>query len=394
MNLSDVIKNVNTFIGDTSNDRISSDDRYSATTEATAWLLEELGNEHMTDRVDIEYIPTVTWYKMDSLTPYLLTAGQLRFKEEKAGREGDFTRIEPRDLSTRYGNKNSYAIERYDDDSYLGIKIPESDAGSYIDLIQLNKNDGLTYTGVNAVSIVGEDNAIRFDMENTGETVSGLTTTTTSIDLSQYEDDGVIVFEFEIPDIDDVTSVSLKFGSDLSTDYYLGTVTQDVNGNPLSVGVNTIKINWSDLTSVGSPDSSDVTKWGFYLNHDAGKAVAEGFKLSDLIIAKTTFLTFKYVFYRVGKNSSGSDIIEFSSDTDIPFFIERYPQYRFAVAHMAASILFRSLQEYSSAGSEESQAKKALKRYRKNFSSEVDSANSSFRPAGVSFRRRRVIRRR
>ena len=82
MNLSDVLKNVNTFIGDYSEDRVTADERYQAATEATAWLLEELGNEHMTDRAEIEFLPTVMWYKMDNLTPYLLTAGQLRFKEE------------------------------------------------------------------------------------------------------------------------------------------------------------------------------------------------------------------------------------------------------------------------------------------------------------------------
>lgn len=394
MDLSDIIKNVNTFIGDSSNDRITAEDRYQAITEATAWLLEELGNEHMTDRAEVEYLPTVTWYKMANLTPYLLTAGQLRFKEEEDhDRYDDFARVEPRDLATIPNTRYAYAIEQYDGDAYLGITVPPQEEADQQDLIEMNVNDGYTYTGVNAENIVGEQHAIKFDMENTGQTSTGLTTTTGSIDISAYFDTGVLIFEIEIPDVTDVTSVSMKFGSDLSTDYYLGTVTQDVNGNPLSDGVNTIKINVTDLTTVGSPDNTAITKWGFYMNHDSAKSLIDGIKLSDLRIADPIYLNFKYIFYRVGKDTNGSDIIEFTATTDVPFFIDRYPQYRFAVAHKAASILFRSLQNYSSAGSEEAQARQSLKRYRKNFSSEVDSANSAFKIAGVRFRGRRFVRR-
>lgn len=394
MNLSDVIKNVNTFIGDTSNDRISADDRYQACTEATAWLLEELGNEHMVDRAEIEYLPSVTWYKMESLTPYLLTAGQLRFKEEEDKDRGDeFQRLEPKDLATVPHSRFAYAIEQYGGDAYLGINIPPSEHTSQIDLIEMNVNDGYTYTGINAIGITGEADAIRFDMENTGVTATGLSTTTESIDISSFSSTGVIIFEVEIPDITDVTSVSIKLGDDLTSNYFLGTVTQDVNGNPLSEGVNTVKIKMTDLSTVGSPSLTSVEAWSFTVNHDAGKAVAEGFRLSDLRIADPIYLNFKYIFYRVGKDSDGVDIIEFTDTTDVPFFMDRYPQYRFAVAHKAASTLFRSMQDYSGAGSEESQAKQSLNRYRKNFSNERDTGSSAFKVAGVKFRNRRFVRR-
>ena len=394
MTLSDIITNVNSFIGDTSEDRVTNAERFQAATEATSWLLEELGNEHMTDRAEIEYLPTVTWYKMDNLTPYLLTAGQLRFKEEgEYKREGDFTRVEPRDLATMPNNRFAYAIEQYNDDTYLGIKIPTTEEGKQNDLIEMNKNDGLTYAGINAINIVEEKDAIRFDMENTGVTASGLSTTTSSIDISDYEGTGVLIFDFEIPDVDDVTSVSIKFGDDLSSDYYLGTVTQDVNGNPLAVGVNTIKVKMSELSTVGTPDNSAITVWSFQVNHDAGKAVAEGFRISDLRIADPIYLNFKYIFYRVGKDTAGTDIIEFSATTDVPFFANRYPQYRFAVAHKAAASLYRSMQDYSSAGTEDSEASKSLRRYRKNFSNERDTGNSAFKLAGVRFRGRTIRRR-
>lgn len=398
MNVSNIITNANTFIGDSSTDRVSASDRYQAVTEATAWLLEELGNEHMVDRAEIEYLPTVTWYKMDNLTPYLLTAGQLRFKHEEPDRL-DFTRIEARDLASMHKNRYAYAIERYNDYSYLGITMPEygdstRDEGCSTDLIAMNSTDGLTYVGTNAVNIYSEVNDIYFDMDNTGVTSTGIETTTDPIDLTNYEGTGVLIFEVEIPDITDVTTVSLKFGDDLSTDYYLGTVTQDVNGNPLIAGVNTIKIKWNELTIVGTPTVSAVTEWRWLVNHLSSKPIVEGFKISDLRIAKPVFLNFKYIFYRVGKDTSGDDITEFSADTDVPFFAERYPQYKFAVAHKAAGILFRSLQQIENARSEDKEARDALARFRKNFSGERDAGSSAFKVAGISFRNRRIIRRR
>lgn len=138
MNVSNIITNTNTFIGDSSTDRVSATDRYQAVTEATAWLLEELGNEHMTDRAEIEFLPTVTWYKMDNLTPYLLTAGQLRFKEAQSDLV-DFTRVEARELENISKDRHAYAIERYNDDSYLGIVMPEKHDLTHKDLVPLDE---------------------------------------------------------------------------------------------------------------------------------------------------------------------------------------------------------------------------------------------------------------
>lgn len=398
MNITDIVKNVNTYISDSSTDRLSADERYQAITEATTWLLEELGNEHMTDRAEIEYLPSVMWYKMDAITPYLLTAGQLRFKEE-AGDRVSITRVEARDLATMPKDRTAYAIERFNGDGYLGINLPYSsnslnDSGCATDIIPFNTNDEYTYTGINATNIQKEAHDVSFDMDAFGQTSTGIETTITGVDLTNYEGLGRLIFEVEIPDIEDVTSVSLRFGTDLSTDYYLGTVDQDINGNALIAGVNTLKIKWTDLTTVGSPTITALTEWRITINHSSGKAITGPFKISDLRIAKPIYLNFKYVFYRVGKSTTGADIIEFTADTDVPFFAERYPQYRYAVAHKAAAVLYRSMVMEEKASDEERQATTALRRFRKNFSGERDMANSAFKVAGVSFRNRRVIRRR
>ncbi len=392
MTLTDILTNINTYIGDSSTDRVSDADRYQAATEATAWLLEELGNEHMVDRAEIEYLPTVTWYKMDNLTPYLLTAGQLRFKEEDDHKE-DFTRVESRDLARMTKNRQAYAIERFNDDSYLGIVIPDTGKYPHLDLVPFALGDNLTYTGVNAENILAEPDAIRFDMTATGVTATGLTTTTSAINISDYVEFGSLIVEIEIPDLTDVTSVTVRFGDNLTTDYYSGTVAQDVNGNTLIEGVNTLKIPWANLIKVGTPDDTAVTAWSVTINHLSSKPAVDNFRISDLRIATPVPLTFKYIFYRVGKNSSGTDIIEFGAGSDVPFFSDRYPQYKFAVAHKAAGILYRSLQLFDNARAEDREAVQALVRFRKNFSGERDMASSTFKPAGINFRSRRLIKR-
>lgn len=391
--VNDLIELSNQYIGDSSNDRVGLTERLSAITEATAWLLEELGNEHMTDRVDIEYLPTVRWYKMNSLSPYLLTAGQLRFKNELSGMS-DFTRIEARDLASMTENRTAYAIERYNDDAFMGIVVPKTANIRARELLKLNSYDNLTYTGVNAINIAKTIDYVSFDMNATGLTATGLRTTTVPQGLLEYQGTGVIVFDVEIPDMTDVTGVSLKFGTNLSTDYWLGVVTQDIYGDPLKEGMNTIKISFADMVVVGTPDVNGVTEWELLVNHLTTKPLAENFRLSDLRIVKPLDLTFKYIFYRVGKNNTGDDIIEFGAVSDVPFFAERYPQYKFAVAHKAASRLFKGMTLYENARDEERDAFAALSRYRKNFSGERDMPNSTFKPHGINFRSRRIIKRR
>lgn len=392
MNLSDVLNNINTYIGDSSTDRVSDADRYQAATEATAWLLEELGNEHMVDRAEIEYLPTVLWYKMDNLTPYLLTAGQLRYKDSDVT-TNDFTRVEARDLASMTRNRQAYAIERFNGSSYLGITIPDDPSYPQLELLPFNDSDSYTYTGINAENILKERDDVRFDMQAGALTATGLSTTTGAINVFDFKDDGTFIVDVEIPDITDVTSVTLKFGTDLSTAYYSGTVAQDVNGNALVVGVNTIKIPWASLILVGTPDLTVTTKWSLQVNYTSSKPLVDNFKFSDLRVVQPVPLTFKYIFYRVGKNASGTDLIEFSASTDVPFFIQRYPQYKFAVAHKASGILYRSLHLFDNAVAEDREARTALQRYRKNFSGERDMANSTFKVAGINFRTRRIIRR-
>ena len=391
--VNDLIQTTNQYIGDSSNDRVVLGDRLSALTEATAWLLEELGNEHMTDRVEVEYLPTVRWYKMRGLSPYLLTAGQLRFKNELSGMS-DFTRIEARDLASMTENRTAYAIERYNDDAFMGIVVPKNTQVRVNELLKLNKFDNITYTGVNATNIAKAADFVSFDMAAPGGTATGLRATTTAQNLSEYQGDGVLVFDVEIPNITGVTGVSLKFGHNLTTDYWLGLVLQDIHGDTLKVGLNTIKVRFSEMVVIGSPNASNVTQWELLITHQASKPLAENFRLSDLRIVKPINLIFKYIFYRVGKNSLGVDIIEFGAITDTPFFAERYPQYKFAVAHKAASILYKGMTLYENARDEERDAFSALVRFRKNFSGERDSANSTFKPHGINFRSRRIIKRR
>jgi len=393
MNLSDVIKDINTFIGDSSTDRVSAADRYQAATEATAWLLEELGNEHMVDRAEVEFLPTVMWYKMDNMTPYLLTSGELAFSEDEDN-AADFTRVDARQLTTLSNEKYGYAIERFNGASYLGVRMPNANKYPHKDIIAFNKSDGNSYTGLNATNITKEKFAVSFEMATTGQSSTGLALTSEAKNLGDYVESGVIIFEVEIPDVTDVTSVSIKFGTDMATDHFTGVAIQDINGNALVSGVNTVKIKWSDLTIVGSADTSAITEWEFRINHETDKSVIEGLKFSDLRIAKPVQLNFKYIFYRVGQDTAGADIIEFGADTDVPFFIERYPQYKFAVAHKAAGRLYKNMRLFQEAGTEERDAREALTRYRKNFATERDMGSTAFKVAGINFNRRRVKRRR
>ena len=76
--IASLVTNLDTYLGDSSTDRISQAERFEALTESTAWLLEELGNEHSVNTYTLEYLDTVNYYKVTTPLADLLIGADLR----------------------------------------------------------------------------------------------------------------------------------------------------------------------------------------------------------------------------------------------------------------------------------------------------------------------------
>ncbi len=398
---------LNTFIGDSSTDRISAAERLAFHTEATFWLLEELGNEHMVDSYDLSFVNGVHQYKITSAVADLLVGADLRQPEED--HYMSFTRKSSRELAEELGNAQitrSWAIDRYDGDSYLMVshKTPNpsfqiatfdtltADGGGSTWTVDAATSDATNATA-DSIEFKQGSGCLNYDLDvsqdgtNRGTVYNDYTTT---LDLSQHEDLSSFIFRVYIPDVTYTTSYTLTWSSDASgtpgglTNYWSASVTTAANGTAFVNGWNRIKVDWPDATMTGTPDASVIQYLQIDVNYGASQGDDTDYRIDDMYITKPETLKFHYVSAYLGVDTNGTDINAFTATTDVPFFSGVYDSYKHVVAHKAASLAFYSLRLRDEALVEETEAFRALNRYRKNFESGKTREEKSFKVAGVN----------
>lgn len=402
--LSNLFTNLNTYLGDSSTDRVSDAERYQALTEATVWLLEELGNEHMVNTYTLDYLDGVHYYKTTAALADLLVGADLRLGQND--HTLSFTRKSPREIAEEIGqgvNDPSWAVERKDGDSYLVINFDSK----YLP-VEISGFDSVTDGGTwtvedDAVNITQDTSeykygsaSLNFDVDvsasgNNYATVYAADSTTR--DLSELEDTSSFVFEVYIPDVTYTSSLSLFWGSDTAatpstkSNYWSATVTTDINGNSLVSGWNTIKVNWSDASVTGSPDVTSIKYYEFRITYTGSQGDDTDYRLDKFRLIKPEEVVFHYISWNIGIDNGGTNITAYTAATDVPFYSGQYDQYRYAVAHKAASILYYSALRLPQQGAvEESEAMKSLMRYRENFESSKSREVKSFKVRGVNLR--------
>lgn len=403
-----LVTNLDTFLGDSSTDRISQAERFQALTEGTSWVLEELGNEHMVNTYSLDFLDTVHAYKVTTPLADLLVGADLRRSTDL--HRHTFSRKSPREIWEDIGNNSrepSWAVERKDGDAYIIVTLGADHTAETISGFDTT-TDGGTWTvddtNSDATNITKDVNekkqgsaSLNFDIDvsQSGNNYATIyAPDAPSRDLSSLEDLGSFLFWIYIPDSTDTTSLTLFWGDDASgtpatkTNYWSATVTTDINGNAFVDGWNEIVVNWQDATKTGTPDSSDIVYYEFRVTYGVGQGDDTDYRLDYFRIVQPERLTFHYISWNVGTDTGGSDITVFGATTDIPFFSGQYDQYKYPVAHKAASILYYSALRIPEQGAiEEKHAREALDRYRRNFESSKVRELKSFKVFGVNLRR-------
>lgn len=406
--IASLITNLDTYVGDTSTDRVSTAERYQSLTEATAWLLEELGNEHMIDTYSLSYLDTVNYYKVTTPLANLLVGADLR--RNQGENFISFTRKSEREMAediAQMSSESSWAIERRDNDAYLVVNHNSSHDAQVLtsfDTITTGGTWTADTTGSDALNITTDSNefkqgsgSLNFDVDvsQSGNNYATLYCPDfTETDLSSLEDLGYFLYWIYIPENLYTSSVTFTFGSDSAAtpstkaNYWSATATTDINGNALVDGWNQIKIAWADTTMSGAPDSSAIQYIEMRVNYTGSQLDDTDYRYDYLRVVQPEPLTFHYVSWKVGTNSGGTDLTAFTATTDIPFYSGQYDQYKYCVAHKAASILYYSALRVPEQGAiEMGLAEQSLDRYRKNFESSKVREEKNFKVYGVNLRR-------
>ncbi len=407
--IASIITNTDTFFGDASTDRVSAAERLQFITESTAWLLEELGNEHMVSTYDLEYLDSVHRYKVTAPLADLLVGADLRRGQDLQMQS--FARKSGREMAEDIAQRSTdpaWAIERFDDDAYLVVNFPAQDkVQTLADFDSLTGGGGTWVadgTNSDAENLTIDTNefkhgsgSLNFDVDVSN---SGNNRATVYLpdgnthDLSQLEDLGSFIFWVYIPSVTYTSSLTLYWGSDIAStpatrsNYWAATVTTDINGNAFVDGWNEIRVDWNASTATGAPDATAISYFEFVVNYTGSQTDDTDYRLDYFRIAKPETLTFYYISWYVGENNTGTALTAFTATTDVPFFSGKYDQYKYVVAHKAASLMFLSVRLRDESMGEEAHARNALDRYRKNFESSKTREMKSFKILGVNLRRR------
>lgn len=393
---------LNTYIGDSSTDRISAAERLNAITEATIWLQEELQNDLQVDTYDLNYYDTVYNYKITTAVADLLDGADLR--RGTLDQDYSFARKSPRELAEEIGQsetESSWAIERRDSDAYLVVNHASKYQSLLISDFDSTTSAGGTWTldttngdGTNLTVDVNEktqgSGSLNFDLD-VSQTANNKAVIyndeVTERDLSDYEDLGAWLLDVYIPDATYSTSFTLYWGNS-STSYWSATSTTDINGGAWVNGWNTVKVNWTDATATSSPDATAVDYLQVDYNYNGSQADETDLRYDNLRLVRPEKLKFHYLSWYVGTDTTGAtNRTAFSATTDIPYFSGQYDQYIYPIAHKAASIIFKTLRLPNEAAQEEVEALKALRRIRTIHPSSKLPEVKSFKVMGVSFKK-------
>ena len=399
LTIATIITNLNTYVGDASTDRISAAERLQYINEAVIWLQEELKNDHQVKTYDLTYIDTINYYRVTTPLADLLEGSDLR--RQVGENTNSMTHKSARELAEEIAQAqtgdNSWAIERRDGATFLVVNaapkytatsIEDFENSDHVDywVADTTNSDALNVTQDLIIFNKGTA-ALNFDIDvsQSANNTAVLTNNgNLSIDLSTFEGTGVFLMDVYLPTVDTIASFNLRWGQD-SSNYWTATVTTDLDGSSFVVGWNTIAFDWSVATSVGSPVTTSAADYFlFTMSYGAGQVDETDYRLDNFRIANTEELKFYYVSWDVGTNGSGTELSTFTATTDVPFFSGQYDQYKYAVAHMAASLAFDNLRLKDDAMKEEIRAQRALKRARQIFPSSITPEMKSFKVHGVN----------
>ena len=218
------------------------------------------------------------------------------------------------------------------DDNYNETKIllinRRTDKGN----IQVNNCDSLTANGTWAVDATTDATnltadaaekkdssaSLNFDIDvsaSVTDTAAIQNSDMTAINLSGHEDKSTIFAWAFLPDVTNITSLDLRWGSSTS-DYWSTTVTTAFNGTDFKAGWNRVGFAWDGATETGTPDSSAIDFNRYNITFAAAQGDDTDFRLDDIRSIMPERVTLNYYSTNFVKDADGSYETEFNDDDD------------------------------------------------------------------------------
>lgn len=190
----------------------------------------------------------------------------------------------------------------------------------------LNSMDGLTDDGAwsaggDATGLVADElnyvegsGSLRFSLSGVATTATLTNTTSTAVDLTEYEDIGSIFMSVYLPDESMLTNLNLRWGDD-SSNYWTATATTQQDGNAFKAGWNLVRFDWNGATETGTPTVTAVNYYLLTLTYDGDAHT--NLRADNLVIRNAEIMDMSYYSQNLFRNSAGTWLIKPVADTDL-----------------------------------------------------------------------------
>jgi hypothetical protein len=166
------------------------------------------------------------------------------------------------------------------------------------------------------IDYVSGSGSVRVDLSTTGD---GLYNNSMSVtNLTDEDEVGDFFVWFKIKnaaDLANLNSVSLRWGNDETTNYWLGVAqTTQVDGTAFKVGWNQVKVPWSTATEYGTVNPATIDTLMITFSIDA--AISD-VRVDNITCGIGSNFDIKYYSKYLLKNTSGTWISRTTSDDDV-----------------------------------------------------------------------------
>ena len=278
----------------------------------------------------LTYLDSVNEYSapvdLDHLIAYVPDSfdGYQEKIDEKTPEE--FVRLDNR------GKQNISAIDMADQAKKILLKY-----NGQFNAVVVNQASDLTANGAWSADTTGSDasnltkdsltfrkynGSLNFDVtvaQSTNNYAQISNSTVSAVDLEDEENVAHFVCEVYIPDITNISSFTMRWGSSSSA-YFEKTVTTKINSGAFTNGWNILDFDWASATETGSVDSSNITYLLFRVTYTASQADDTDFRLNNIRAIMPEEITYRYTTAYIAKNSAGTFIDEITALTDVVLF--------------------------------------------------------------------------
>jgi hypothetical protein len=218
--------------------------------------------------------------------------------------------------------------------------------------------------------------AVTFNFTHSSGTGAIATTNLDSVNISGVVDRGFAILDVFLDNVDNLTSVTLRVGSDASNYYQMVNAIGDNAMQDYVVGKNTLLFSMKTATTAGTPDPDGITYVQVIL---AKTSTVVGVGVTNLRFALPIRYDMNYYSSHMVKGEDGAYKTEFTEDSDTSLL--RYSDDQLLV-EVASAYAFRKMRDYDDMSLSNQTFEQLFRNQRINEPSEETRPTNTYYKAG------------